>query len=232
MTPTTAPQKRSGPGAQARTEAGNFHNRVRQSTALDAYRALIGRPPSRLAANASSRLTANASSRPIDVLLSRLDNVRQYGKGYRCDCPNGHTSRGTLSLAEGNDGRVLLTCFAGCAAADVLAAVGLTLADLYPAPVRDMTPRGRARRREAMQAASVVAATSVLSFEAAVVAVAAADLARGCALAADDHDRLAQAMDCIDGARSVLDGKPIDARHYQRVAAALQRGAEQAEGAR
>lgn len=212
MTPTTAPQKRSGPDAQARTEAGNFHDRIRQSTALDTYRALAGQP----------------SSRPIEALLGRLENARQRGRGYRADCPVGHSSRGALSIAEGDDGRVLLTCFAGCAAADVLGAVGLTLADLYPERVRDLSPLGRAQRREAMHGADVAAASTVLSFEASIIAVAAADIGRGTPLAIEDCDRLARAVDCIEGARSILDGKPVDERHYQRVVAALHRGAEDA----
>jgi len=56
MTPTTAPQTRSGPDAQARIGAENFKHRIGNSSALDAYRAPAGQTPSRLTANASSRL--------------------------------------------------------------------------------------------------------------------------------------------------------------------------------
>jgi len=46
-------------------------------------------------------------------LLDRLQGVRRYGGGWRANCPNGHEkTRGSLSITEGEDGRVLVTCFA------------------------------------------------------------------------------------------------------------------------
>jgi len=174
---------------QSPREAGLVSNIKRLGGRMD-YAVLAGQP----------------SSRPLDALLSRLGNVRQHGKGYRCDCPNGHASRGALSIAEGDDGRVLIRCFAGCEAVDVLAALGMTLADLYPAPVRDMTPLGRAQRREAMQAASVVAAVAVLAREADVVSAAAGTLAHGDALDDADRGRLALAASRIHDIKAVLHG--------------------------
>jgi len=180
----TIPQTRQSPH-----EAGLVSNRKRLGGRID-YAVLASQP----------------SSRPLDRLLPLLANVRQYGKGYRCDCPNGHTSRGTLSITEGDDGRALLTCFAGCAAADVLAAIGLTLADLFPAPVRDQSPLGRAQRREAMQAANVAAAVAVLAREVDVVSAAAGTLAHGDVLADADRDRLALADKRIHDIKAVLHG--------------------------
>jgi|GEM_PF-736357 len=184
MTPTTAPQKRSGPGAQARTEAGNFHNRIRQS----------------------SRLTANASSRPIDVLLSRLDGVRRSGRGWIARCPAHDDRSASLSIAEGDGDRVLAHCFAGCEIADALAAVGLSIADLFPERPRDQSPLGRAQRREAMQAANVAAAVAVLAREVDVVSAAAGTLAHGDALDDADRGRLALAASRIHDIKAVLNG--------------------------
>lgn len=188
MTPTIAPQKWSGPGALERTEAVNPKHRIRKSTALDTYRALAGQP----------------SSRPIDALLARLDRVRQYGKGWRCDCPVGHSSRGTLSVAVGDDGRVLLKCFVGCSASEVLAALGMSIGDLFPERMHDTTPLGRAQRREAMQAANVAAAVAVLDREALVVLAAAGTLQRGSALTGADHDRLALAAQRVHDVREMF----------------------------
>ena len=69
----------------------------------------------------------------IDNILQLLGKVKKSGKGYQACCP-AHEDRGpSLSLREGDDGRVLLHCFAGCSAGAVMAAIGLTMADLFPA---------------------------------------------------------------------------------------------------
>ena len=52
-------------------------------------------------------------------------------------CPH-HTDRqASLSIKEGEDGRVLLHCFAGCANADVVASAGLSFPDLFPPGSRE-----------------------------------------------------------------------------------------------
>jgi len=141
----------------------------------------------------------------VDTLLCRLNNARAHGpNGWRADCPNGHSSRGTLSIGEGDDGRVLLRCFAGCSAAEVMGAVGLTLADLFPEPVRESGPLARAQRREAMRQAAWAAALAVLAREAVVVHVAAEAMARGEPIAADDAERVRLAAERIQDAREAL----------------------------
>lgn len=68
----------------------------------------------------------------MDNILQHLDKVKKTGKGYQARCP-AHEDKGpSLSLREGDDGRVLLHCHAGCATAAVVAAMGLTMADLFP----------------------------------------------------------------------------------------------------
>lgn len=51
---------------------------------------------------------------------------------YAAKCPAHETSHQSLGIATTRDGRYLIHCHAGCAAGDVLAAVGLSLGDLYP----------------------------------------------------------------------------------------------------
>jgi hypothetical protein len=74
---------------------------------------------------------------PVDLLLPRLERVRQTGPGtWLASCPTsrhgqGDRSRG-LSVREGDDGRVLLHCFAGCPVDEIIAALGLALSDLFP----------------------------------------------------------------------------------------------------
>ncbi|KWR89713.1 hypothetical protein [Cupriavidus sp. IDO] len=80
-----------------------------------------------------------------DTLLSRLDSVRQTGRGrWVCNCP-AHESKSKQSLAvrELDDGRVLLHCFAGCSPHEVMFAVGLDMSDLFPDAAATHLPRER-----------------------------------------------------------------------------------------
>ena len=69
---------------------------------------------------------------PLDLLLSRLDGVKQHGARYSARCPAHDDSDPSLSLSRGEDGRALVHCYAGCENRDVLAAVGLEMRDLFP----------------------------------------------------------------------------------------------------
>ena len=64
--------------------------------------------------------------------------VEKNGTGYKARCPVlGHgQGRGdrnpSLSVTEGDDGRALVYCHAGCLREDVVAAAGLEMRDLFP----------------------------------------------------------------------------------------------------
>ncbi|MDP9472879.1 MAG: hypothetical protein M3Q71_19835, partial [Chloroflexota bacterium] len=70
---------------------------------------------------------------PLTLVLTRLPNAKRVRDGeWRCACPvhNGQSAN-SLKVVEGDDGRVLMHCFAGCATEDVLAALDLELSDLF-----------------------------------------------------------------------------------------------------
>ena len=74
-----------------------------------------------------------AYDRMIDALRGAGLRVMESATAARSQCP-GHGSRGlTLAVRHGtkNPATVQVTCHAGCAAEDVLSAVGLRFADLY-----------------------------------------------------------------------------------------------------
>jgi hypothetical protein len=78
-------------------------------------------------------------------LLSELINVEVTGdRSYIACCPAHSDEKASLSVAESDDGKILLHCHAGCETKDVLAALGLTSADLAPeapsAPATSPTP--------------------------------------------------------------------------------------------
>lgn len=73
-------------------------------------------------------------------LLSRLEGVRSRGAGkWSARCPFHQDNSPSLSIGEGAD-RILLHCFALCETPDIVAALGLTMADLFsdaPRPDRE-----------------------------------------------------------------------------------------------
>ncbi|MBI2826537.1 MAG: DUF3987 domain-containing protein [Planctomycetia bacterium] len=66
----------------------------------------------------------------IDRILAKLPDARKTTKGWSARCPAHDDRRASLSITEAEDGRVLLHCHARCEPAAVVAAWGLTLADL------------------------------------------------------------------------------------------------------
>ncbi len=69
---------------------------------------------------------------PVERLLPRLQNARRSSNGWLACCPAHHDQTPSLSIAEGDDGRVLLRCHAGCSVEAICAAVGVVPADLFP----------------------------------------------------------------------------------------------------
>jgi putative DNA primase/helicase len=65
--------------------------------------------------------------------LAKLTHVERAKSGkYTAACP-GHDDRShdSLSVAEGKDGKIVVHCFAGCAAAHIVGALGLSMSDLF-----------------------------------------------------------------------------------------------------
>lgn len=70
---------------------------------------------------------------PMTAFLDRLEGVRPNGGGrWIARCPSHADRSPSLAIREIEDGRLLIHCHAGCDPADVVGAVGLTLADLFP----------------------------------------------------------------------------------------------------
>jgi len=132
------------------------------------------------------------------TLLDRLERVRSVAPGrWVAKCP-AHTDRSpSLSIRELDDGRVLLHDFGGCEAADVLGAVGLTLAHMFPGRPHEHRRRGHAPRIPATDALAAV------DHEAHVVAVIAADIHEHREVDAPTWERLSVAVRRIGDARAM-----------------------------
>jgi hypothetical protein len=74
----------------------------------------------------------SAPSKPVESLLARLEGVRSQNGFYRALCP-AHNDRNTpnLDIKEGEDGRVLLLCRAGCSTEEIVETLGLKMRDLF-----------------------------------------------------------------------------------------------------
>lgn len=70
---------------------------------------------------------------PADLLIPQLDAVRRTGDGrWIARCPAHYDRHPSLSVRETADGTLLLHCWAGCPAADVMAAPGSSSATYSP----------------------------------------------------------------------------------------------------
>ncbi len=76
-----------------------------------------------------------AVSDPLRIVLDQLHGVKQRGRGYMALCPAHDDRNPSLSVREGDDGRVRVKCFAGCDEKDITHAMGLTMGNLFLDPI-------------------------------------------------------------------------------------------------
>lgn len=136
-----------------------------------------------------------------ESLLSRLENVKRTGTDrWLAKCPAHDDKSPSLSIRELSDGRTLMHCFSGCSVNDVVVAVGLELADLFPErPVGHHVPRERAP----FNALDVLRA---VIFETTIVCLVASDLLKGTPPTQEGYARLRLAAERLDEALELAGG--------------------------
>ena len=88
------------------------------------------------------------TERILAALTDRNCDPKQNGNGWSACCPAHEDRRPSLSISEGDDGRALVRCHAGCTADAVCGALGLQARDLMPDAVDvDTTKRRPSNRR-------------------------------------------------------------------------------------
>ena len=87
------------------------------------------------------------SASPSQQVLQRLQQVQRRGEAWIALCPAHDDRNPSLSIREGDDGRILLKCHAGCAAEAIVAALGLQMRDLFAAPAQPSTAAQRSPDR-------------------------------------------------------------------------------------
>ena len=147
---------------------------------------------------------ARSNDNPIDAVLHHLEKVKRTGPGkWQALCPAHDDRRPSLSIKEADDGRVLLRCWNGCRAAEIVLALGLSLADLFPGDRRSLADHGTGPMRRPFDYRD---ALTGIAHEATVARLIVSAINRGDDVDADALDRLALAEERIDDALRAAGG--------------------------
>lgn len=119
-------------------------------------------------------------------VLERLERVQGREPQWLALCPAHDDRAPSLSIREAEDGRILLHCHAGCSAVEVIDALGLEWADLFPEGVSAYSKPQRQRWDYRLLLCS-------LNTEAVIVQMAANELLARRPLEPEDHKRLKEA---------------------------------------
>jgi hypothetical protein len=135
-----------------------------------------------------------------DVLLAHLENGKRTGDGrWLARCPAHADRRPSLSVRETPEGVLLVKCWSGCSASEVMAAVGLEMSALFPEKIN---VDGTKPERRPFPAADVLRA---VSFETMIVSLAAADMAAGKTIKPTDLERLRIAASRLQAAAEAFE---------------------------
>jgi hypothetical protein len=80
---------------------------------------------------------------PLAVVLGKLVGVKRCGLGYQARCPAHDDRQASLSVRLGDDGKVLLQCFAGCSFESVAAALRMPASEFFPDARRTANDNGK-----------------------------------------------------------------------------------------
>ncbi len=104
---------------------------------------------------------------PLQKVLSAVESVtgkpaKRNGRGWLANCPAHHDDNASLSIAEGDDGRALVRCFAGCSFQSIMSACGLEPRDAMPEKHSSPKPRPMPASKPAPKFESMAAAISAM----------------------------------------------------------------------
>jgi hypothetical protein len=128
----------------------------------------------------------------VEAILSRLSKVKGRNGAWTACCPAHDDKSPSLAIRE-EDGKVLLHCFGGCEVSSIVGALGMEMTDLFPPSEPKYPPAPKVK----FFASDLL---KVIALEAAIVSVAAYDMAKGKVLPKADLDRLQLAYQRINAA--------------------------------
>ena len=140
----------------------------------------------------------------IGDLLNKLEKVKG-SKGRWIACCPAHVDRSpSLAITETDDGRILLKCFAGCSAYEIVKAVEMDLTDLFPNDNNLSSLREKHFNKAVRRPFYASDLLKIIQFEALLTSVAAFDLSHGRQVSEVDRKRLKTAVSRINEAVSYI----------------------------
>ena len=151
----------------------------------------------------------NSSIAPLENLLNRLENVQKRGERYRAKCPaHGGKNTGTLSVSETNEGKILIKCWVGCSAQEVLSSIGLEMSDLFPERLNHhSTPEQRRKWKQDATHRDWAEYAKDFEYECLIVYVAGLKMCNNELLDSEEMVRLKLALKRIGHIRGLFNGK-------------------------
>jgi hypothetical protein len=139
---------------------------------------------------------------PAERIIVHLDGVKELKpRKWVALCPAHDDRNPFLAVAETDDKRVLMHCWAGCEAADIMHALGLSLSDLFDHPPKESD---KLLKRQRSLAYAAAAALKSVSADALMIVIAAENVADGVMLTAADRDCLIAASRRVHLARELV----------------------------
>ena len=134
----------------------------------------------------------------IGNLLNRLEKVKGRKGRWTACCPAHGDRSPSLAITQLDDGRILLKCFAGCSAYEIVSSVGMDMQDLFP---KDDLLKGNVHsyksERRQFFATDLL---KIIHLEALITSIAAFDMAEGRQVSDGDRKRLKTAFERINEA--------------------------------
>ncbi len=157
----------------------------------------------------------------LHALLDHATPIRR--DRFRAKCPAHDGQSQSLSVSLGDTASIVVKCFAGCAAEEIVAALGLTLRDLFDGPMPDTAapraPRPTAPRQQpTVQDWRRERAVAIWNSSTPIRALGLEYLrARGCVIPPDDSDlRYHPGVDLFGFSGPALVGRISDATDASR----------------
>ena len=90
--------------------------------------------------------SSTITSEPVARVLSRVEGAKANGRGWIARCPAHDDRTPSLSITQGEDGRALLHCHAGCAHDVIVSALGIEERELFAGARESIQPPPRTTR--------------------------------------------------------------------------------------
>jgi hypothetical protein len=129
---------------------------------------------------------------PVTLLINRLHHARQIRQDrWIAKCPAHDDRSPSLSISETSDGTVLIRCWAGCGAEDIVNAVGLRLGDLFPRQFTSIRTHSHKNRFNAYEVVKTACSESM------ILCLAYQQVLSGTPVSPEDEKRIDQAIHAI-----------------------------------